>query len=424
MLTEKVSDFLHSVDSVGSGVIEAKMEKFSSYQKFVVGILAFIQFSILLNFAIIPPLGAALIAAMKITPRQFSVLVSSYIFSAGISSLLAAGFIDRFDRKKILLFLYSGFCLGILCCGLAPNYELLLLARIISGIFGGVSSNLTTTIVTDIFMVNKRGRALGIIQTAYAVSQTLGIPLSLYLTNVWNWHLPFLVIAIISFLTIILIVCYLKPSNTHLAHQVEVNAFQHFWRTLSNPHYRQSFATTACTSLGIFLLFPFGSAFAVYNLGVSLSILPWGFMIIGFFTIIGWPLIGWATDRVNKLLAITVGSIVATVLALIYTRLGITPLFWVLLINILMTLATGFQLIPTQTLISTVPEPASRGAFMAINSSIQKIAGGIASLLAGWIVVTETNGSLAHYELVGYCCFFSNSLALLLVYFIYKRSIK
>src|SRR3954467_454631 len=111
---------------------------FSPYQKFVVGVLAFLQFTIILDFMIISPLGAILLRDLHLPTQKFGLVVSVYAFSASISGLLAAGFADRFDRKKLLLFFYAGFTGGTLFCGLAPTYQLLLAARIVTGVFGGV----------------------------------------------------------------------------------------------------------------------------------------------------------------------------------------------------------------------------------------------------------------------------------------------
>src|ERR1700733_14173353 len=96
--------------------------KFSGYQRFVVALLAFLQFSIVLDFMIISPLGAIIMPDLDVSPQRFGEIVSAYAFSAGVSGLLAAGFADRFDRKRFLLFFYCGFITGTALCALAANY--------------------------------------------------------------------------------------------------------------------------------------------------------------------------------------------------------------------------------------------------------------------------------------------------------------
>jgi predicted MFS family arabinose efflux permease len=181
-----------------SPAVEPAAAGFSSYQKLIIALIAFLQFTIILDFMILAPLGALIIPALKITPAQFGLLVSTYAFSAGLSGLLAAGFTDRFDRKKLLLFFYVGFVLGTLLCALAHSYHFLLFARLITGLFGGVIGSIVFAITTDLFEYRQRGRVMGVVQTAFASSQVLGIPLGLYLSNHWGWNAPFLLIVAVS----------------------------------------------------------------------------------------------------------------------------------------------------------------------------------------------------------------------------------
>src|ERR1700744_4047287 len=150
---------------------------FSSYQSRLVALLALVQFTVILDFIIMSPLGAILMPALNITAAQFGVAVSAYAFSAGISGVLAAGFADRFDRKRLLLFFYAGFMAGTLLCAAAPNYHLLLLGRIVTGLFGGVVGSVVLAITADVFDLSLRGRVMGFVQTAFAASQVLGVPI-------------------------------------------------------------------------------------------------------------------------------------------------------------------------------------------------------------------------------------------------------
>src|ERR1700753_512338 len=203
------------MDSVLDAQTRAKT-KFSTYQKFMVGILAFLQFTIILDFMIISPLGAIVIPALHISPRQFGWAVSSYAFSAAVSGISAAGFADRFDRKLLLLFFYGGFILGTALCALAPNYHFLLLARIVTGLFGGVIGSVILAIATDLFSLEMRGRVMGFIQTAFAAAQVLGLPAGIYFANRWNWHVPFAAIVAIALPVSVVIMLYMKPVTAHL----------------------------------------------------------------------------------------------------------------------------------------------------------------------------------------------------------------
>src|SRR5499433_994380 len=191
--------------------------KFSGYQMFVVALLAFLQFSIVLDFMIISPLGAIIMPDLNISPQRFGEIVSAFAFSAGLSGLLAAGFADRFDRKRFLLFFYSGFIAGTALCALAPHYPLLLLARIVTGLFGGVIGSIVLAIATDLFPLQMRGRVMGVVQTAFAASQVLGIPAGLYIANLWNWHATFLAIVLIAIPVSLTIIFYMRPVLGNLA---------------------------------------------------------------------------------------------------------------------------------------------------------------------------------------------------------------
>jgi hypothetical protein len=204
------------VVSAPRGRGDAPVVRFTRYQVAVVAILAFLQFTVVLDFMILSPLGAILMRDLGVSPARFGLVVSAYAFSAGISGLLAAGFADEFDRKRLLLFFYGGFVLGTTLCGLAPSYHLLLGARAITGMFGGVIGSISLAIVADLFPLEARGRVMGFVMTAFAASQVLGIPLGLYLSNAWGWHAPFLMIASVSAVVGVLIFATLRPIDGHL----------------------------------------------------------------------------------------------------------------------------------------------------------------------------------------------------------------
>lgn len=399
----------------------ASAEPFTNYQKFVVAMLAFLQFTIILDFMILSPLGAMLMPALHITPKQFGLVVSVYAFSAGSSGILAAGFADQFDRKKMLLFFYTGFVIGTLLCGMASSYEFLLAARMVTGIFGGVIGSIVFAITTDLFPLEKRGRVMGVIQTAFAASQILGLPLGLYLSNHWGWHAPFLLIVAVSILVGILIMSRLQPIDGHLGKNTDNNAFRHLISTVSTPRYANAFATTALLSIGGFMLMPFGSAFTVNNMGIEPIKLPMIYFITGLSAIVMGPLVGRLSDRFGKFRVFVFGTIVGMIMVFIYTNLGRTPLGMVILVNVVMFVGIFSRMIPSQALMSAIPTPSSRGAFMAISSSLQQIAGGIAAVIAGRIVVQRTdNGPLEHFDTLGYIMMATSLFSLFMMYRIHR----
>jgi len=391
---------------------------FTSYQKFVIALLAFLQFTIILDFMILSPLGAILMPALNITTAQFGTVVSAYAISAALSGFLTAGFADKFDRKKLLLFFYSGFIVGTLLCGLAPNYHFLMGARIFTGLFGGVIGSIVFAIMTDLFPLEQRGRVMGFLQTAFAASQILGLPAGLYLSNLWGWHMPFMMIVAVSLIAGIFIVYYMKPITGHLKLQTDKKAYEHLLHTMKVPRYLLAFAATGLLSIGGFMMMPFASAFTVNNMGIHQDQLPLIYMITGLCSILIGPLVGKASDTLGKFQTFTFGTLVSIVMVLVYTHLGITPLFMVILVNAAMFVGIFSRMIPSQALMSAIPTPANRGAFMSVSSSLQQLAGGLGSIIAGMIVVQETSGKILHFETIGYVMTGIALVALVMVFYI------
>jgi predicted MFS family arabinose efflux permease len=375
---------------------------FTGYQKMVIGMLAFLQFAVILDFMLMSPLGAIIMPALHVSPVQFGHVVSAYAFAAGISGFLTAGFADRFDRKRLLLFFYTGFIAGTFWCGVATSYESLLLARIVTGVFGGVIGSVVLAITTDLFPPQMRGRVMGFIQTAFAASQILGLPIGIWLSGRWNWHVPFLALVVLGFAAGLFIALRMKPVDEHLKLHPEHNAFWHLFHTVTQPRYLLSFVSVLFLATGGFMLMPFSSAFTVNNLGISLESLPIIYLVTGIATIFAGPLVGKAADAIGKLRVFFIGTAIVIVMVLIYTHLGASTLTIVTLINVVLFIGIFSRMIPFQALMTQVPAQTQRGSFNAINASISQLAGGLASLVAGHIVVAGADGKLQNYDIAGY----------------------
>ncbi len=377
--------------------------KFTGYQVLVIILLAFTQFTVVLDFMVMSPLGDMLIKSMSLTTSEFGFAVSAYAFSAGIAGLLTAGFADRYDRKKLLLFFYVGFIAGTLVCGLSTTYFMLLTARIITGLFGGVIGSISMAIVADLFPMHQRGRAMGYMQMGFGASQVLGIPISLYIANHWGWQSPFLMIVGLAAIIWLLTMMKLHPVTKHLHLKSDKSAITHLWHTLKHGHYRTGFLLTSLLSLGGFMMMPWGSAFAVNNLHVTYDQLPVLFMASGIAALIIMPLIGKLSDKIEKVKIFTVAAVAMMVIIVIYTNLTPVPFILIITLNILMMIAIVSRIVPAMALVSALPKMQDRGAFMSINTSLQQIAGGIAAGVGGMIVVQQTKTSpLEHYDTLGY----------------------
>lgn len=393
---------------------------FTSYQKYIIFLLASTLFTVVLDFMVMSPLGDMMMKSLKINASQFGVAVSAYAFSAGTSGLLTAGFADKFDRKKLLLFFYIGFILGTLFCAFAPNFNLLIMARIITGIFGGVIGSISMAIVTDIFSLQQRGKVMGFLQMGFGVSQVLGIPIGIYFANAMGWHMPFLWIAFMAATFALAIFIKMKPITEHLSLQKKDSAFQHLINTVAQRNYRIGFLSTALLSIGGFMMMPFGSAFAINNLKITNNQLPFLFMVTGLSTLIIMPVIGKLSDKFNKFKMFAFCTLVAIIIINIYAHFKVTPFYLVLITNVFMMLFIMSRMIPSQALTSAIPNAADRGAFMSVNSSLQQMAGGFGAVIAGLIIVQKDNFSpLQNYD---YLAMLASFFMLLTIVFMYRVS--
>ena len=390
---------------------------FSKYQRFVIVILALLQFTIILDFMIISPLGDILLKSLGLTTSQFGSVVSAYAISAGISGILAAGFADKFDRKKLLLFFYTGFIIGTLFCALAYNYQTLLLARMVTGLFGGVVGSISMAIITDLFVLEQRGRVMGFVQMAFAGSQILGIPIGLLLANMWGWHATFIMVVILACIIGVAVIMYLKPLTDHLELMTDKHALLHLWHTIQKRDYRIGFLATAMLSLGGFMLMPFTSAFLVNNVLIAQEDLPIIFFFTGISSMCIMPLVGRISDRVDKYKIFVFGSVVAAIMVIVYTNLGPVPIWVVIVINMILFMGIMSRMVPATALNSAVPAAYDRGAFMSINSSLQQMAGGVAAMFAGLVVVqTSAHSPLLHFNTLGYVMVVIIGICLFLVH--------
>ena len=395
--------------------------KLSSYQIFIIVILALTQFTVILDFMVMSPLGDMLMKSMDLTTTQFGLAVSAYAITAGISGFLTAGFADRYDRKKLLLFFYIGFILGTLMCGLTHSYIMLLIARIVTGLFGGVIGSISMAIVADLFPLEQRGRVMGFMQMGFGASQVLGIPISLYFANHFGWNAPFLAIVVLAFLIWTLILTRVAPIDQHLALQGDRNPVAHLLHTVSKKEYRVGFLATCLLSLGGFMMMPWGSAFAINNLRITQEQLVELFMFAGIATLFIMPFMGKFSDKVNKFKLFAAACIWMCVVVVIYTNLSATSLWVVIVMNVLMMIGIMGRMVPSMALTSALPNMQDRGAFMSINSSLQQIAGGIAAAVGGMIVVQKDKASpLEHYDTLGYVIVGITLISILLVYRVHK----
>ncbi|WP_395065001.1 MFS transporter [Flavobacterium sp.] len=398
---------------------------FTSYQKLIIFVLAILQFTVVLDFTIISPIGDILIKTLNITTKQFGFAVSSYAFSAAASGIIAAGFMDKFDRKKALIFFYTGFIIGTLFCALSNTYISLLIARIFTGFFGGVISSIVLTIISDLFMPYQRGRAMSFVQMAFAGSQILGIPFGLFIANKLGWHYTFFLIVILALIVVLIIIFKLKSINEHLKIVSDKKPLLHLWHTVKNKKYQVGFLGITFLSIGGYMIMPFMTIYLVNNIHIASSNLPIIFMITGLSSLVMMPIVGKLSDKYSKLKIFLFGTFTSIIMIAIYTNLPIVPLWSVVVINVIMFASIMSRMVPFQALNSMMPNKEDRGAYMSISSSLQQIAGGLGTVISGFIIIQKSKTSpIENFYVLGYLAI---AIAILCAYFVfrvYKLTIK
>lgn len=385
-------------------------------ERFFLLMLALLQFTNIMDFMIMMPLGPQLMRLFDIGPDQFSLAVSAYTISAGISGIAGAFWLDRLDRKQALLLMYGGFLAGTLCCALAPSYILLVTARIVTGAFGGILGAIVFSIVADIIPEARRGSAMGIVSTSFSMASVFGVPFGLYLATLLSWHAPFYAIVVIGAIIYGVLMKVLPPMRSHFQHHhVHGSPWQNVKTVLADPVVRRSLLFMVLLMFGQFSIIPFISPYMVANVGIREQHLPFIYFFGGAATIFSSPLVGKISDAIGKPKVFTFFAVIAIIPVLIITNLPVVSLPIVLTITTIFFIVTNGRMVPAMAIASTVISPERRGTFMSINASVMQMASGVASFIAGHIVTKSQTGALQNYQYVGFISAAAGILCLLML---------
>ena len=384
--------------------------------------LAGVNFTHILDFMIMMPLGNYLMPYFHVTPRQFSFLVGSYPLTAFFSGFAAAFFVDRFDRKKVLVIAYIGFLIGTLACGLAPSYGLLLAARILTGLFGGLIGAQVLAIVADLFGYERRGAAMGAVMSSFAIASTIGVPFALYLSNIFSWHAPFIFVAILGTAIIPLLVKFIPDMAGHMRPKDDdAHRFQVLLNVVESREQRLALLFSALIMMGHFLIIPFINPYLEFNKHYSRDLTPMIYFFGGVSSFVAAIALGRFSDKVGKLRIFSWSVLFSFGMVWIITNLPVLPFSIVILFfAIWFVVATG-RAVTAQAMITNVVKQEQRGSFMTFNSSVQQLGTGAASLISGFIVYKDSVGRLYRYEWVGYLSIIVLLLGLLLGRYLFSN---
>ncbi len=366
--------------------------------------LSGIQFSHILDVMIIMPLAPMLMRTFDLTAVQFGLLVSAYTFMGAISSIIAAIVIDRFDRRRVMLWFFVAFIIATALCAIAPTYHLLLFARGLSGVFGGVLGSLVHVYIADCFPYEHRGSATGKITAAFSVATVLGVPVSLLLVNhtELGWRAPFIVVSLAS--TVFLWMAYkaIPSIPTRITDQRWSRTLVPMKQVLSNTNHWRAYAYMFLMMMGGFTVIPYITLYSTLNLQFPETLLPVLYLSGGAFTFFTSQWIGRLADKHGKAYVFRITAVLAMLPILAMTHATNIPWWGVLCITTPFFIFVSGRFVPGMAIITSASIPHLRGTFMSINSAVQSIASSIATLVAGFIITINSEGMLEHYNIVGY----------------------
>ena len=384
-------------------------------ERIVLLTLAAVQFTSIVDFMVIMPLGPQLMRSLQIGPAQFGLVVSSYTLAAGIAGLIASSLADRVGRKAAFLGLDAGFLVGTLLCGLAPTYTTLVWARLATGAFGGILGGIAMAIIGDVFPEERRGRATGALMSTFALASVVGVPFGLYLGTRFGWHAPFLLLAALGCPVLAIAAVTLPPLRGHIDQAANQHPVRQLIETFSQPNHLNAFALIITLMFAGFSVFPYVSPYLVTNVGMDEHNLPLTFVAGGIVTLFSAPLIGRLADRYGKLRVFRFVAPASAVMTLAVTNLApVSTAVAVAIVAGLMVSNSG-RMVAAMAMITGSVAPGRRGGFMSASSSVQHLAAGFGAYLGGLIIVESADGSLQNFPTVGLMSAIATILSLWLV---------
>jgi predicted MFS family arabinose efflux permease len=364
-----------------------------SEERVILLTLAAVQFTSIVDFMVIMPLGPQLMRSLEIGPAQFGLVVSSYTLAAGLAGLVASAVADRFGRKAAFLGLDAGFLLGTLLCGLAPSYATLVCARLATGAFGGILGGMAMAIIGDVFPEERRGRATGALMSAFALASVVGVPFGLYLGTRFGWQAPFLLLAALGCPVLAVAAMILPPLRGHIG---EHSSRQHPVRllidTFTQPNHLNAFALVVALMFAGFSVFPYVSPYLVTNVGMTEEELPLLFIAGGILTLFSSPLVGRLADRFGKLRVFRLIAPVSAVMTLAVTNLAPVPTAVAVAIVAGLMVSNSGRMVAAMAMITGSVAPGRRGGFMTANSSVQHLSAGLGAYIGGLIIAESADG--------------------------------
>lgn len=375
-------------------------------------LLAAIQFTNILEFMVLMPLGPQLKRIFDITANEWSGVVAAYTYAAFLSGIGSIFIIDKVGRKTFLLTAFSGLVIGTFLCAISETYTMLLASRVVAGLFGGTIGTVILTVVGELVPAEHRGKAMGIVMTGFSMAAALGVPLGLYFGTVYNWHVPFYGIVGFGILLLILLLSVFPRMEEHL--KSPSNSLQVIKEVFRTSELRFALLFMFTMIVGHFLIIPFISPYMVANVGFEEKELTYIYLFGGLVSFISSPLSGWLTDKYGKLKMYSILGLISLIPVYLITHLSATGLVIALTYSSLFFVFNGGRMVPGMALVLGAVPPRIRGTYLGIRSSVQMLASGFAATLAGVIMIDMPDGTYGNYEIVGYASIVFSVLSIII----------
>ncbi len=388
-------------------------------ERILLFLLAAAMFTHIMDFMIMMPLSPQLMTLFDISAQQFSLLVSSYTITAGVTGFLAAFKIDHYDRKSMMLFVYLGFTLGTFACALAPSFGILLAARSLAGAFGGILGALVLSIVSDAIPLERRASGMGIVMASFSVASVFGVPFGLFLASKSSWHAPFLFLGVLAVIIFGLMIFFIPPLRAHLdSGNGKKKPLEILIQIFGQRNTRLGLTFASVLMLGHFTTVPFLAAYMVGNVGFSNSDLSYIYLVGGALTIFFSPWVGRMADKHGRLKIFTIFGSLVIIPIVVITNMPPAPLWVALIATGVFFIFSNGRMVPSTTMETAIIRPENRGSYMSIRSSVQQLTSGLASFIAGTIILETPSAfgtntkALVNYEYVGLIAVFFSLVSL------------
>lgn len=362
-------------------------------------LLALTQFTVITDFMVMMPLGPQIMRAFAFGPAAFAAAVSAYSWCAGLSGLFAATYVDRFDRKRLLLMMFALFALSNVGCALTTDYHLLLFARAFAGLTGGVMSSLVMAVIGDVIPLSRRGAATGIVMTSFSLAAVVGVPIGVVLGAHWGWQSVFYLLTAVCVLIWLAALRIVPTLTGHLAQRPALlsQTLPALFALLGNSHHLRAFMLTGTVMMANMLVVPFISPTLVANLGIEPQQISWIYMAGGVATLFTARAIGRLTDRYGSTRVFRAVALFSVLPLLAVTHLPKLPLLALIAFFPFFMVTISGRIIPVQALMTTVPDAAKRGAFLSVNAAIMSLGTGLGAWFGGLLLRTGPAGEILGY---------------------------